>query len=153
MMSNDQMETIETSRMQVMSEFAAAGWVHQNRERFRVGLSDANVIIASLGPDGRWSGSMFFERANLAAVTSLLGQVLNGRLYDENKDYLGIVAGRDEVGISTQAPRGTLTISLYNNRPARMDAAQTSAWNLTVAPDTALKLYVELKQLVEQGIA
>jgi hypothetical protein len=152
-MSEEDLEMIETSRMQVVSEFAAAGWVHQNREHFRLGRSGTDIIIASRGADGQWSGSMLFERANLAAVIKLLGEVLNGRLYDENRDYVGVVAGRDEFGISTQAPRGTLTVSLYNNRPARMDGAQTSAWNLTVAPDTALKLYVELKKLVEQGNA
>ena len=150
-MSDGQLETIETNRMQVLSEFAAAGWVHQNRERFRLGLYGTNIIIASSGPDGVWSGSLLFERANLGAVTKLLGEVLNGRLYDENRDYLGVVAGRDEFGVSAQAPRGTLTLSLYNNRPARMDGGQTSAWNLSVAPDTALKLYVELKRLGEQG--
>lgn len=150
-MSDEPVEVIDTSQMQVLTEFAAAGWVHANTDRFRVGALGENIIIAGHGLNATWMGIMLFERANLEAVTKLLGEVLNGRLRDEDQDYVGVIAGRDRVGISAQAPRGTTTISLYNNRRVKMDGAETSAWDMTVAPDTALSLYVEMKELRQQG--
>jgi hypothetical protein len=150
-MSDEQVEVIDTSQMQVLSEFAAAGWVHANTDRFRLGVLGDNIIIAGHGLDGTWSGDTLFERKNLEAVTKLLGEVLNGRLYDEDQDYLNVISGKDEAGISAQAPRGKITISLYNNRRVKMDGAEANSWNITVAPDTALSLYVELKELIAQG--
>jgi hypothetical protein len=150
-MSDEQVEVIETSRMQVLSEFAAAGRAHDNTDRFRVGALGENIIIAGHGLNGAWSGVMLFERTNLEAVTRLLGEVLDGRLYGEDQDYLNVMAGKDRIGISAQSPRGATTISLYNNRRVKMDGADTRAWDLTVTPDTALSLFVELKELRHQG--
>lgn len=151
-MSSPTVEVIDTSQMQVLTEFPAAGFIHNNSERFRIGLLDTHLIIASCSSNGKWSGDVMFERANLAAITQLLDDVLNGRLRKEERDYVGFNSGKDRIGISAQAPRDRLTISIYNNRFVKMDGGETRAWSVTVAPDTALKMLVELEKLVAQGI-
>lgn len=149
---NQQIEVIDTGNMQVLSEFAAAGFIHDNTDRFRIGSMDGNIIIAGRGLDGAWTSSVLFERANLPKVVQLLDEVLNGRLRQENRDYVYFTAGKDEIGVGAQQPRDLLTISLYNNRRVKMDGLESGGWRMYVAPDTALKLYVELEKLVAQGI-
>lgn len=151
-MSEQQIDLIETNKIDVLSEFPAAGWIEGNRVRFRIGRANANIVIASCGTDEEWFGSMLFERGNLEAVTKLLDDVLRGRLRKENKEYLGLNAGKDRIGISAQMPRERLTISIYNNRLANIDGLETTAWDLTVSPDTALKFNVEMERLVLQGV-
>lgn len=151
-MSSATVELIDTSNMQVLTEFAAAGFVHDNIDRFRVGLVGTDIIIAGHSLAGTWSGDMLFERANLTAVVELLGEVLNGRLRKEAREYVYFTAGKDEVGVGAHMPREKLLISFYNNRRVEMDGLERGGWRLYVAPDTALSIYVELEKLVAQGV-
>ena len=149
------MEIIDTSRMQVFSEFDAADEIVDNTERYRVGLVGDDVIIETYTRGGGWAGGLFFERANLADVVQSLTEVLAAnpltgavnRSVLKGSDLLGVTVY--EAGDAYQ--RGEIRVQLNNNRPAIMDGMRLHGWSVQMSVATSSLLRDALQTLRPQG--
>ena len=149
------MEIIDTSRIQVFSEFDAADEVVDNTERYRVGLVGDEVVVETYTQGGGWAGGLFFERANLADVVQALQEASEAnplagavnRSVLKGGDLLG--ATIYEAGGAYQ--RGEIRVQLNNNRPAIMDGMRLHGWSITMTVKTARLLRDALQKLRPQG--
>lgn len=152
-MNNLQPEIIDSSKMQVLTEFEASQ-IQNNIDRFRIGLLDTDVIIAGRNLKGVWSGVMLFERANAARVVNLFKNVFDAQTASETESDTGFKAGKDLVGVELHQPRNKQVAVFYNNRPVVIDNLEQRNLVLYLDPDTLLSFHVILRKLLnENGIS
>lgn len=149
-MTDKHLEVIDSSQMKVLSEFEVSE-VKNNIDRFRIGIVNENIIIAGRSLTGSWSGDFLFEKANIAQVTGLIKDVLNGSLATADEHFLTFKASKDAIGIGEYAPRDELVLALTNNRPAVLDGYESKARTIYIDSNTLLKMYVELEKTTPAG--
>lgn len=151
-MNEEQIEMIDSSQMQVFREFAAAGEVVDNTERFRVGLLGETVVINTYSHGGGWAGGIFFERAILPDVVQALRESLGGQLSAQGLPYLAVNHGKDIFSVREyETYDNKIGLQLVNNRPARFDGMEFNGWTMAMTFETAQRLLTALAELAQEA--
>lgn len=87
-MSSKSIETIDSSKMQVLADFRYVDEVVDGgAEHYAIGVLDKNVFVRTTGSLGLEEATFFYERANYAELTARIDDAFAGKLRDSSVDY------------------------------------------------------------------
>lgn len=147
---NEELVIIDSTAMQVLSDFEVE---LNDDETVRCFVkADDYWIVFAIGSEQESTGYLAFEKSNIGLVNENLGEVLAGKLFNEELEAVTFESGKDEIQISAStvfpsnsvAPRETVTI--LNLREMELDGLEFST-GLSLSPKSAEKLHQELEHL------
>jgi hypothetical protein len=164
---SDSIETIDRSRIEILSEFAVE---YENDEetlaahlatikRVFIGSLDDFAVLASSAANGQMTPDLALDKSNFTVLTEMLDKCLKADFEGENGESLYVEAGADKlgVGINSNFPH-TLTapferVYLINLRPIFLnegDSLDQGYAGLKVPLKSALQLLAEMKNLLAE---
>jgi hypothetical protein len=155
-MNTQQIETIDSSRMQVLSDYRYVDEPINNIEHYYLGILDDKFMTRIRDLEGNVRGKVFFERANFAEVIAKMEDVFAGELKQQDVDYFIVKQGLDYlvIGITTTFPHTAsapiISFNLTNNRRAILDELQLGGWDLYMSIETGKKMLNEMKRIRTQ---
>lgn len=155
-MNTQQIETIDSSQMQILSDFSYVDEPINNIEHYYLGILDDKFMTRMRDLEGNVRGKVFFERANYGAVVATMEDVFAGALKQQNVDYFTIKQGLDYlvIGITTTFPHTAsapiISFNLTNNRRAILDELNLGGWDLYMSIETGKKMLDEMKRIRPQ---
>ncbi len=155
-MKTQQIETIDSSRMWVLSDFSYADEPINRIEHYYLGILNNKFMTRMKDLDGNERAKVFFERANYDAVVAKMEDVFAGQLIEQQIDFFTVEQGLDSllIGITTTFPQtaSAPVISFYltNNRRAILDELNLGGWDLYMSVETGKKMLDEMKRIREQ---
>ncbi len=153
------METIDSSKMTVLSEFDYIDEVFNNTDQYKIGVLDENVLISTRGLDGNESATFLYERDSHLELIEKIEDVYAGKLLETDKDYFSFKNGKDYlvIGITSTFPHTSFkpitSFNLTNNRPAILDGSKSSGWDLYMSLETGKLMLEEMKRIQGQVIS
>jgi hypothetical protein len=147
---NEEIEIIDSTGMKVLSDFEVE---LNDAETVRCFIkADDYWIVFAIGTAAEATGYLAFERKNVELVNKNLGEVLAGKLFNEELDFIVFESGKDEIQISASTvfpsnsvtPRETITV--LNLREMELDGLEFST-GLSLSPKSAEILHKELNSL------
>jgi hypothetical protein len=147
---NEEIEIIDSTGMKVLSDFEVE---LNDAETVRCFIkADDYWIVFAIGTAAEATGYLAFERKNVELVDKNLGEVLAGKLFNEELDFIVFESGKDEIQISASTvfpsnsvtPRETVTV--LNLREIELDGLEFST-GLSLSPKSAEILHKELNKL------
>ncbi len=149
---NDELKTIDSTEMQILGDFECK---LNDAENLRCFIkADDYWIVFAVGSVAQAVGHLAFERTNIELVSQKLGEVLAGKLFNEELDFIAFESGKDEIQISASTvfpsnsvtPRETITV--LNLREMELDGLEFST-GLSLSPKSAETLSKELEKLAK----
>lgn len=153
------MEIIDSSRMQVLSEFDYIGEIFDNTDHYKIGVLEKNVLVSPRDLSGNESAAFLYERANHSQLIAKMEDVFAGKAPESNKDYFEFKSGRDflVIGIVSTFPMAAfkpiVKFKLTNNRRANLDGSESGNWFLYMSVETAKLMLAEMKRIENQVIS
>jgi hypothetical protein len=147
---NDELETIDSTAMQILGDFECQ---LNDAETVRCFIkADDYWLVCAIGSATEAIGHLAFERTNIELVNQKLDEVLAGKLFNEELDFIAFESGKDEIQISASTvfpsnsvtPRETITV--LNLREMELDGLEFST-GLSLSPKSAETLSKELAKL------
>lgn len=145
-------ETIDSSRMTVLSEVGCVDEIAENITDYYLGILDDFFVVRVRGETGNTVGAAFFERSNYAEVLRLIEKIYEGESelsLRKGKDYI-IVALMSSMPHTATRPVERLLIK--NARRAKLDNLQLGSFDVTASLETGKKLLSEMKRIESQVI-
>lgn len=155
-MTIPQIETIDSSQMQVLSDFRFVDEPINNIEHYYLGVLGDKFMTRIRDLEGNVRGKVFFERANYAEVMAKMENVFAGKLKQQDVDYFTVKQGLDflVIGITTTFPHTAsapiISFNLTNNRRAILDDLNLGGWDLYMSIETGEKMLSEMKRIERQ---
>ncbi len=155
-MQTQQIETIDSSRMQVLSDFRYADEPINRIEHYYLGILDNKFMTRVRDLEGNERAKVFFERDNYRDVLATMEDIFAGKLIERQVDDSTIRQGLDNliIGITTTFPQTAsapvISFHLTNNRRATLDELNLGGWDLYMSIETGKKMLDEMKRIQGQ---
>ncbi|HEY0429749.1 MAG TPA: hypothetical protein VGC76_18345 [Pyrinomonadaceae bacterium] len=162
---SDAIETIDASRMEILSEFAVeyvgdeetlAPHLSSVKKVF-IGKLDGLAVLSSSAANGQMTPDLALDKSNFSLLAEMLDKTLKG---DFTEESLYVENGEDKlgVGVNSNFPH-TLTapferIYLINLRPIFLnegDRLDQGYAGLKLPPQSAARLCEEMKNLIAEN--
>ena len=155
-MQTQPIETIDSSRMQVLSDFRYADEPINRIEQYYLGILGNKFMTRMRDLDGNERAKVFFERANYDEVVATMENIFADNLVLQQVDDFTIKQGLDNliIGMTTTFPQTAsapvISFHLTNNRRAILDELNLGGWDLYMSIETGKKMLDEMKRIREQ---
>lgn len=153
---NEDIEIIDSSRMEILSDFRYVDEPMDNIEHFYLGISENQFIISIKDLAGNKISKTFFERKNYLQLIRMLEDVYAGKLYETDQGSLVEERGKDHiiVGIMSAMPhtatRPIVRLFIKNVRTAEFDGRDRDGFYVTSSIETGKRLLSEMKRIAPQ---
>ncbi|MGI8554874.1 MAG: hypothetical protein ACR2LT_00740 [Pyrinomonadaceae bacterium] len=151
------MEIVDSSQMQVLSEFDYVDEVFNGTKHYSIGVLNENVLVCvSNESDGKQRGTFLYERVNHTRIIAKIEDIYAGKLKELDKDYFSFKNGKDflVIGITSTFPHTSFkpitSFNITNNRRVIIDNLELGNWDLYMSVETGKLFLAELKRIKNQ---